>query len=122
MASTRNNNTKSDYCLQQRQYARQFEYQEYAHSQHGQPYVPAITAGGSAPPSRMWRNNLSHNPIEIESTLFGIGSTNLVNPQPKVCPKLKYPPVLHFFERREVIMPEPLEVEPNQRAFPVPGR
>ena len=37
----------------------------------------------------MWRDALSGNPIEIESSLFGINSTNLVDPAPAVIPQLK---------------------------------
>ena len=120
MTSTRNNNTKSDYCLQQRQFQNNLGYNMYEHSQWGTPTVTAFTAAGSAPPSLMWRTALSANPIEIESALFGIGSTNLVTPQKPVCPKLKQLPTIHFFERNKLVMPEPFILDQNERPFPVP--
>ena len=42
---------------------------------NGELNVTAFPAAGSIP-SLMWRTALSENPIEIESALFGIGSTN----------------------------------------------
>lgn len=120
MASTRNKNTKSDYCIEQRENKHNLGYTTYEHSQWGTPTVTAFPAAGSAPPSLMWRNALSNNPIEIESALFGIGSTNLVTPVPQVCPQLKQLPTIHFFERNKVIMPEPFVLDANERPFPVP--
>ena len=87
---------KSDYCLQQRQHKQNLGYNMYEHSQWGTPTTTAFPAAGSAPPSLMWRDALSANPIEIESSLFGIGSTNLVTPQKPVCPQLKQLPTIHF--------------------------
>ena len=41
----------------------------------------------------------------------------------KFCPKLKYLPMLSFYERpKEVIMPEPVKVNLNERAHPVPRK
>lgn len=122
MASTRNKNTPSDYCLQQRQFRNNLNYMEYTYSQSGQAYRPAFPAAGSAPPSHMSRDNLSTNPITIESQLFGIGSTNLVTPYKTVCPDFKHVPEIKFFERNSVIMPAPLVIERNQRPFPTAGR
>jgi hypothetical protein len=120
MTSTRNNNTKSDYCLQQRQFEQNLGYNMYQHSQWGTPNVTAFPAAGSAPPSLMWRTALSNNPIEIENALFGIGSTNLVNPQKPICPELKKLPTINFFERNKVVMPEPFILNQNERPFPTP--
>ena len=122
MASTSNKNTKSDYCLQQRQFNENFDYTKYDHSQYGSPYKPAFPDAGNAPPSRMWRDNLAQNPIEIESALLGIGSTNLVTPQAPVQPHLNCLPSMTFFERNSVIMPHNLVIENNQRPFPTSGR
>ena len=68
----------------------------------------------------MPREAFSHNSVEIESSLFGINATNLVNPQAPVQPKLKQLPEKSFFERLPMYMPEPLVVERNQRPFPTP--
>ena len=60
-------------------------------------------------------DNLSYNPIEIESVLFGIGSTNLVNPKPLVLPQLKTLPEVSFFERERVIMQKKVSPDNTQR-------
>lgn len=120
MTSTRNNNTKSDYCLQQRSYQSARLYMDYKHSTYGHAYDPAIPCVGYMP-SHMPRNTLSHNPVEIESSLFGINSNNLVNPQPPPRPELKTVPMKAFFQRTPLIMPKPLVMENNQRPFPVPN-
>ncbi len=121
MASTSNKNTYSDYCLEQRSLKLSERYKLYEYSQNGMAYQPGIPCGGSAPASFMSRDQLSYNPVQIESALFGIGSTNLVKPQEKVCGRLKTLPMTSFFERNKIIIPEPLIIEKNQRAFPIPN-
>ena len=119
MASTRSINTPGNYCLQQRQFADSKNYELYKNSQYGSAYSPAIPCIGYTP-SHMARDTLSRNPIEIESALFGINSTNLVNPQAPVQPELKTVPMRQFFERMPLIMPQPLVIENNQRPLPIP--
>ena len=50
---------------------------------------------------------LSYNPVDIESSLFGINSTNLVNPQPPVKPEIKILPSLNVVPTKKVIVMEP---------------
>ena len=119
MASTRNNNCPGNYCLQQRSYHESSNYNSYQYSQYGNAYDPAIPCFGIIP-SHMPRDTLSSNPVEIESALFGINSTNLVHPQPPVVPQLKTIQGKTFFERIPMIMPKPLVLERGQRPFPVP--
>ena len=119
MASTRNNNTPGNYCLQQRGYALSERYDLYKNSQYGSAYTPAIPCVGYMP-SHMPRDTLSRNPVEIESALLGINSTNLVNPQAPVQPELKTVPMRQFFERMPLIMPKPLVIENKQRPLPIP--
>ena len=59
---------------------------------------------------------LSRNAPDIESVLFGIGSTNLVKPKAAVTPELNRMPHISFFNRLPVYLPEPLVVENCQRA------
>ena len=66
-------------------------------------------------------NTLSHNPVAIESALFGINSTNLVTPQAPTVPQLKSVKEVSYFERLPVYMPDPLVVEKKQRPFPIPN-
>ena len=119
MTSTRNNNTKGNYCLQQKSYKSAENYEFYSNSQYGHAYNPAIPCLGITPSHMPW-NTLSHNPVEIESTLFGINSTNLVNPQTPTPPELKNIPEKSFFERIPLIMPLNLVIENRQRPFPIP--
>ena len=56
---------------------------------------------------------------EMESGLFGINSTNLVNPQKPITPDLKRIPTSVFFDRLPINMPNPLVIEHNQRPYPI---
>ena len=120
MASTRNKNTPSDYCLQQRSYRENMRYNLYEHSQYG------TTAGTSAFPcvgtnmGHMPWEVLAKNPVDIESGLFGINSTNLVNPQPNTIAYVNELPEISFFPRKPVYMPKSLVIPMNQRPFPIP--
>ena len=46
---------------------------------------------------------LSHNPTDIESSLWGINSTNLVTPAPSLVPNLKTLPTISFFDKPVVV-------------------
>ena len=118
MASTRNKNTDGNYKLEQRSFAHARTYESFENSQYGQAYSPALPALGFNP-SHMSRNNLSENPIDIESALFGINSTNLVKKSEIIHPKLINVPVIKYFEVQDVIMPKPLVMEHKQRPFPI---
>lgn len=120
MASTRNINTPEDYCLQQRSYGQSYGYNTYENSFVGRAYHTAIPCLGITP-NHMPRDTLSNNPVEIESSLFGIGSANLVQPQAPVKPELKRIPEISFFTTTPVIMPEEFSILNNQRPFPVPN-
>lgn len=119
MASTRNLNTRLNYNLEQQKYRHSENYTLYPNSQYGVAYSTKMPGNG-ANPAQLPRDALSRNPVEIESFLFGINSTNLVNPEPPLTPQLKCLSVANFFETPEVLMPEPLTVEKHQRPFPCP--
>lgn len=112
MASTRNKNTCGDYYLEQKQsqhifHDRIFKYRRIAF----QDALPCAGINiGSIPNSQ-----LAYNATDIESALYGINSTNLVNPQKPVNPELKHMPDIAFFERPQVFIPEPLVIEKYQR-------
>ena len=110
MTSTRNRNTPGDYSLEQRRY---FLAEAYAIDSK-LAYGCALPNVGMTP-SRMPRDKLSGNPVEIESMLFGINSTNLVSPQKETKPQLTKLPERQFFDRIPLILPSPLVVEKNQR-------
>lgn len=118
MASTRNINSRGDYSLEQNYYRLARVYNNYTHSAQGSAFTPSIPAIGITP-TRMPRGTLSNNPIDIESMLRGIGSTNLVISQKPIIPDLKQIPTSDFFERLIVHMPKPLVMEKDQRPYPI---
>ena len=118
MASTRNNNTPGNYCLQQESYSQARQYVSYEHSSYGKAQQNAMPCLGITP-SHMPRDTLSNNPVAIESQLFGIGSVNLVDPKPPVKPELKKIPSVSFFKTTPLIMPKPLVVPNGQRPWPI---
>lgn len=114
MASTRNKNTYNNYCLEKRNNSEINNYTHYKFSQYGQSYNNGLPEIGITP-SRLPRDILSYNAVDIETSLFGIGSTNLVNKQQEIMPELKDLNVISYFDRIPIIMPEPLIIEKYQR-------
>jgi hypothetical protein len=53
--------------------------------------------------------------------LFGINSTNLVNPAPCFVPEINKLASANIYEKGVTFVPEPLVIEKNQRPFPVPN-
>ena len=108
MASTRNNNMPGDYCQQQKSYNQYSKYtlnksKRIAH--HSTLPCPGVNGG------RVPNTVLAHNATDIESSLFGINSSNLVTPQKPVQPNLIYLDMLSFAPRLHAILPKPLIVE-----------
>ena len=91
----------------------------YKYGSYGMAYKPAIACGGTAPPSHMSNIHLSENPIAIESQLFGLGSTNLVEKYKPEQARIKRLDVVSFFDRNTVVMPNKLVIEKYQRALPL---
>lgn len=120
MASTRNNNTPGNYCLQQKSYGEARHYLSYTNSANGVAYNTRLPGDGLLPGQIPW-NKLSYNAADIESFLYGINSTNLVTPQPCFVPELAQLQSANIYEKSNTYIPEPLVVEKNQRPFPVPN-
>ena len=120
MASTRNRNTPGNYCLEQRQYQNSETYTLYPNSQYGAAYNTRFAGNGLLPAQIPW-NKLSYNAADTESFLFGINSTNLVNPAPCFVPEIAKLESVNIYEKGAVFMPEPLALDKNQRPFPVPN-
>ena len=120
MASTRNINTSGNYCLEQREYKQSENYTLYANSQYGAAYNTRLPGNGLLPAQIPW-NKMSYNAPDIESFLFGINSTNLVQPAPCLVPELKTLQSANIYEKGKTFIPEPLVIEKNQRPFPVPN-
>ena len=120
MASTRNRNTPGNYSLEQREY-KQFEnYTLYPNSQYGAAYNTRLPGNGLMPAQIPW-NKLSYNAADTESFLFGINSTNLVNPAPCFKPEIVQLGCANIYESKQTLIPEPLVIEKNQRPFPIPN-
>jgi len=117
MASTSSKNTPGDYAVEQRAYKEQIDYKTNIH--YGIA-TPTLDAGAGLIQGKLPDIELSGNPNDIESQLFGIGSTNLVNPETPVNPELKKRKALSIVDRTvPLIMPRNLEIETNQRPFPI---
>jgi hypothetical protein len=120
MASTRNKNTPGNYCLEQRQFKESEQYTLYPNSQYGAAYTTNLPGNGLNP-AQIPGDQLSKNAADIESFLFGINSTNLVNPAPIFTPQLKTIDSVNVYKKDTfVFIPEPLVIEKNQRPFPIP--
>ena len=119
MASTRNKNTPGNYCLDQKQNVGIETWQLYKNGANGDAYDTRLPGNGLNP-GQLTFNSLSYNPADIESFLFGINSTNLVNPAGPLTPELKCLKTANVFESKPVIMPIPQAIPKNQRPFPTP--
>jgi len=111
MSSTRNKNTEGNYQLEQR---------ENSNNCHYSTYIPYALPGVSYHPgdgllgAKTSRNELSYNACDIESKLFGIGSTNLESPQPLLYPKLRELKSLNMYEKQSIVIPEPFVLDKNR--------
>jgi hypothetical protein len=120
MASTRNRNTPGNYYLEQREYKNSETYTLYANSQYGAAYNTRMPGNGLLPGQMPW-NKLSYNAADTESFLFGINSTNLVNPAPCFVPEINKLGSVDIYNKAVTFIPEPLVIEKNQRPFPIPN-
>ncbi len=114
MSSTRNKNMPGDYNLEQHSNKVGCNYSTY--DSFGKP-TETHYAGNGLLPGRIAYTNLAFNACDIESQLFGIGSTNLVNPKSAVKPDLKPIQSLNMIDKLPIFIPEPLVVEKNQRPY-----
>ena len=113
MASTRNKNTLGDYALETLRY-QQHEYYTTHLESCGLMRLP----GNGLLPAKCPHHLLSGNASDIESALFGIGSTNLVTPKITPSPDIYRLKTLDMCDRSKLIMPEPCEQLKHQRPFP----
>ena len=116
MASTRNNNTPGNYCIRQTALKKSREY--LLNPEKRVAYKPALPQEGIFV-QYMPANVLSRNAIDIESALYGINSTNLVDPQKPVIAELNRLPNVQFYKPPTLIVNEPFQFMKNQRPFPI---
>jgi len=120
MASTRNKNTPINYNLEQRSYKQSENYVCYENSQYGYAYNTRLPGDGLLP-AQIPAMKLSNNAVDTESFLYGINSTNLVNPAPCFIPQIKELNEAFIYKKPSIYIPEPLILEENQRPFPIPN-
>jgi len=114
MSSTRSRNTPGNYCLESRQFKEFENYTLYKYSAGGYAYDTKIAGDGVLQGPMPW-DKLSYNAPDVESFLFGIGTSNLVNPMKSFRPELAQNSSQNFFQKSQVYIPDPLVVEKNQR-------
>jgi|TARA_B110000977_G_C10760814_1_gene370598 hypothetical protein len=115
MTSTRNRNTQEDYNIENNKNNDYLERNLYIHSSAGRPTTECFPEVGYMP-SQMAHQTLSNNGIDIESSLRGIGASNLVDTIEHVNPSFKQVEFKPWFERPQaVIMSYPLVFDEMQR-------
>jgi hypothetical protein len=117
MASTNNKNYAGNYQLEQFQFQKHTDYDFYLGKVVN---TKTCLPGNGLLPGRISSMALSKNYTNIESELFGIGSTNLVTPKEKVVPIIINTPTLDIFDSHKILLPTPLIVEKYQRPFFLP--
>ena len=110
MASTRNKNTPGNYYLEQQKYQESKQYNLYKNYQYGEAWNTNLCGNGLLA-GQIPRDKLSTNPVQIESFLFGINPTNLVNPQEPTTANLIQLQPIDIYTKPNTIMPNPLVVE-----------
>ena len=116
MSSTRNINTPGNYNLEQNTYHQSERYNLYKNSSCGEAYNQRLAGIGLLPGQVPW-SQLTNNPVNTESFLFGINSTNLVSPALPFVSDPKPITYANLYQPKPTYMPLPLVIEKN-RPFP----
>jgi hypothetical protein len=117
MAATRNRNTPGNYKLEQNAIHQWHGQQMYEHSAQGRPYETYL-AGNGLIQGHMRGHALANNPTEIETMLFGIGSTDLTkNPEDVVPikPDLKHLASMDLFVKPTIQVSRAIAPDTNAR-------
>ena len=119
MTSTRLKNAPNTYKREMYSYNKGYENNLYVGKiLHNQTYSPGLGMNYPTIHNGINISVLSSNGADIESSLFGIGSTNLVQPKGPVNAQMKYMSEIKFFDAKPVTnneIPEPLVVHKNER-------
>jgi len=103
MASTRNNNTRSDYKLQQHQFERM---RNYSITPENDTIIGVMYPKFGINIQQAPAQQLSKNSIDLESQLFGIGSSNLVEEKHNVNIHANKIKDVNFIDRMELFVPK----------------
>jgi hypothetical protein len=118
MASTRNHNTPGDYKMEMDMYKNKLDYLTDKENMYGVS-KDTYFAGNGLLMGKIAPEKLANNYCDIESKLFGIGSTNLVESKPEIIPDINSFKYLSIMNRMEMVMPKSLEIQDNQRPYPM---
>lgn len=110
MASTRIKNSLGDYRLQESNKINAREYLTYDYKTNSNILPNAGINNGKMP-----AYILSNNQADIDSFLKGTYFNNLTEQRKPFTPRIKKVQEVSYFEKDDIIMPEPLIVERNQR-------
>jgi len=114
MSSTSSRNTPGNYQLEQHTFDRYFGLVTNINGAQGCPTTVNLPGNGLLV-GKMHSRDLAMNYTDIETQLFGIGSTNLVQPQAYMPPDIHTLPSLNIASRVPMIIPDPVVAEPHRR-------
>jgi hypothetical protein len=112
MASTRNRNTPGDYKMAVSSDTNRCAYLE--NPLYGAP-TQSFLPGHGLLGSKIAPSHLSSNACDIESSLFGIGSTNLVQQLPNIVPQINSLKSLSIADKPVLVLPRPLDISQHNR-------
>lgn len=108
---SRNNNTKENYSLEQKQNSSAFNYIFY-----NSKITPQIQGNGLGI-TKLHPSALNENYIDIDSELKGIGSCNFIEPRYKVKHNPNHIKVLDLYEKKQVTPLNTSIYYQNERPF-----
>ena len=116
MASTRLVNSPAQYCIDQKREHLEREYLVYkGQVLPDRTFLPDFGINPGKMGSAYSHKILSQNTPDLESFLFGIGTTNLVKPYRNPPMLVNKVDTIKFFKQTEAQMPVPLVIENRQR-------
>jgi hypothetical protein len=117
MASTRSRNTPGNYASEQKINNHHSDYFSFEKSAFYGTVPNTYFPGQGLIGMKTTGINLASNSADIESQLFGIGSTNLAEPRGYIAPDVYQLKSLNVAYKAPVIVPVKFEPTPNQRAM-----
>lgn len=116
MTSTRNVNTRGNYRQEQQFNKTYLDHTSYIYAQKPYTFLDVYKIPNSTLPTRIINpHNLSQNPIDIESDLRGINSTNLVSKSFTTTPQIKRIDTFDFYKRVPMVKSNMISSDQNQR-------
>jgi hypothetical protein len=114
MAATRNKNTPGNYAAERYASERINRELMYVHAANGQA-IQTNYPGDGLLQGRIAGRDLAKNDCDIESFLFGIGSSNLETPKQHIPPEIIPLQSVSFTRKIPMVVPANLGIEMNQR-------